>query len=165
MRGFKPKAALVPAGLILCVLVAGCGSGQRAAHTPHVIIPADKVRWEAGPAGLPPGGQAAVLEGHPAKPGHFTVRARLPDGYRIPLHWHSSSEQITVLSGIFYLGTGDRFNEGSAEALSAGAYALMPPGMTHYAWCKGETVLQVSGDGPFDIHYVNAADDPRGITR
>jgi len=147
---------------VCALLLGGCGHTATSDHVQHVVIPADNVRWEAGPPGLPPGAQAAALEGDPAKPGHFTIRAKLPDGYRIPPHWHSSAEQITVLSGIFNLGRGDRLDPAAAEALSAGAYSYMPPGMTHFAWCKGETIIQVAGDGPFDIHYVNAADDPRG---
>jgi len=157
MRGFIASAVLVPFALL-----SGCGNSS-SSHVQHVVLSPDKVQWGGGPPGLPPGAQAAALEGDPAKPGHFTVRAKLPDGYRIPPHWHSSAEQITVLSGIFNLGSGDRFDQGSAEAMSAGAYSMMPPHMTHYAWAKGETIIQVSGDGPFDIHYVNAADDPRGM--
>jgi len=148
--------------LVSFALLSGCSSSS-SSHVQHVTLMPDKVQWGGAPPGLPPGVQSAALEGDPAMPGHFTVRAKMPDGYRIPPHWHSSAEQITVISGIFNMGTGDHFNLNSADTLSAGAYSMMPPHMTHYAWTKGETIIQVSGEGPFDIHYVNAADDPRGM--
>jgi hypothetical protein len=38
---------------------------------------------------------------------------------------------------------------------------FMPSGTRHFAWTKGETVVQLHGTGPWGINYVNAADDPR----
>ncbi len=36
-----------------------------------------------------------------------------------------------------------------------------PAGTKHFAWAEGETILQLHGQGPWTITYVNAADDPR----
>jgi hypothetical protein len=68
---------------------------------------------------------------------------------------------VTVLSGTFYLGMGDTFDMTKGQALPAGTYGTWPPGMTHFVWVKGETVVQFHGDGPWAIHYVNPAADPR----
>jgi quercetin dioxygenase-like cupin family protein len=113
------------------------------------------------PGSLPPGAKVAILDGDPTKPGPFVMRARLPDGYKIPPHTHPQAERMTVLSGSLRLGMGDTFDPKHATELTPGTYAALPPGMKHFAWAEGETVIQVHGEGPWVIEYVNPADDPR----
>lgn len=117
--------------------------------------------WGAGPASLPPGAQAIVLEGDPTKTGLFTIRVKLPNDYRIPPHFHSAWEHITVISGIFHLGMGDTFDPSKFSELRAGSFAALPTGMRHYVHTVGETVVQLHGMGPWTVTYVNRADDPR----
>jgi hypothetical protein len=127
----------------------------------HAVYRPDDVRWHDGPASLPRGMQYAVLKGNPAEPGPFTMRLRVPADYEIPPHWHPSTENITVISGEFNLGMGDTFDPGNAEAMPAGTYAFMTPGMRHFAFTEKETVIQLHGIGPWEIHYLDRADDPR----
>ena len=87
-------------------------------------------------------------------------RARLPDGYSVAPHWHPMDENVTVISGVFRVGLGDKFDEHALRDLPAGSYAMLPSGLPHYNRIKGETVLQFHGTGPYDINYVNPADDP-----
>jgi uncharacterized protein DUF4437 len=96
----------------------------------------DQVPWREGPSSLLPGAQVAILEGDPTKDGLFTMRLKLPDGYRVLPHWHPKTERLTIIQGIVNLGTGDRFDVGATQALSAGTYSSMPPKMTHFAWIK-----------------------------
>jgi quercetin dioxygenase-like cupin family protein len=119
-----------------------------------------RIEWRTADS-LPPGAQIAVLEGDPSQEGFFTMRIRMPDGYRVPPHWHPKQERVTVLSGILYLGRGGTFDTKKAKALEPGTYSSMPPGMTHFAWMTGETVLQLGTLGPWSITYVNPDDDPR----
>jgi quercetin dioxygenase-like cupin family protein len=125
------------------------------------IHPADRITWQVGPPSLPPGAKFAVLEGDPAKDGFFTMRLRLPDGYKIPPHTHPKVEHVTVISGTFNFGMGDKFAQAATQAMPAGTFGFWPAGMKHFAWAKGETVLQLHGIGPWKIEYVNPADDPR----
>lgn len=118
------------------------------------------VQWAAGPASLPPGAKLAVLDGDPAKPGPFTLRLRVPNGYKVMPHWHPTAEQLTVLQGTFVVGTGDKWNEKAMMPMGAGSFMVMDAKNTHYATSRGETVVQVSGTGPFVVNYVNPADDP-----
>jgi anti-sigma factor ChrR (cupin superfamily) len=128
----------------------------------HVMVAASDVKWGPGPPSLPPGAQMAVLDGDPAIAGKpFVIRAKFPDGYRVPPHWHPADENVVVLSGSFSAGVGDKFDEGSMMALAPGGYAKMPKMTHHYAMSKGETVIQVHGTGPFAVTYVNPTDDPR----
>ena len=122
--------------------------------------PAD-LKWVDGPPSLPPGAKFAVIEGDPTKPGPFVFRVKVPDGYRIPPHTHPKPERVTVISGTFNLGMGDKFDIAKGDAMPAGTYGTWPPGMKHYVWVKGETEVQFHGDGPWTITYLNPADDPR----
>ena len=129
--------------------------------THHIFALPDRVEWRSGPASLPAGAQMAVIEGDPSKPALFTMRLRLPDGYRIRPHYHAADEHITVIAGTFVMGLGDTFAESRGTALPAGGFAVMPTGTRHYAWTRGETVIQLHAVGPWRLTYVNPADDPR----
>ncbi len=125
------------------------------------ILRPDQLKWTDGPPSLPAGVKCAVLEGDPAKEGPFTLRLKFPDGYRIPPHWHSSPERVTVISGTFNLGQGEKADISKGTELPSGSFFLMDPKSAHYAWATGETVVQINGTGPWGINYVNPADDPR----
>jgi hypothetical protein len=121
----------------------------------------DELKWQAGPPSLPPGAQIAVLEGNPAKEGPFVFRIKVPDGYRVPPHTHPRPERVTILSGTFYIGMGEKFDTARGKEMPAGTYGTWPPRMNHFVWVKGETVVQFHGEGPWMIHYLNPDDDPR----
>ena len=125
------------------------------------LFAADKIKWQKGPPSLPKGAEIAVLEGDPNKEGPFVFRLKLPDGYRVPPHTHAKTERVTVLSGTFNIGMGDKFDDKATKEMPSGTYGYWPPGMKHFVWAKGETVLQFHGTGPWSIQYVNPDDDPR----
>jgi quercetin dioxygenase-like cupin family protein len=127
----------------------------------HMILGPADVQWRDGPGSLPAGAEFAVLEGDPSQRGFFTLRLRLPDGYVIPPHSHPGVERLTVISGTFRLGMGDRVDPQATHALAPGSYFSMPPGMNHFAIAQGETVVQLTSIGPWQVNYVDPADDPR----
>jgi len=133
----------------------GAGAEEATLNTPETMV------WKAGPASLPAGARLVVLEGDPTKEGPFTMRLKLPDGYRIPPHLHPKTERLTVISGTFNFGMGERFEEKALRAMPAGSYGFWPAGMKHFVSVKGETVVQLHGVGPWQIVYLNPADDPR----
>lgn len=124
-------------------------------------FPSGDIVWKDGPASLPNGAQIAVLEGDPAKEGPFVFRVKVPDGYRIPPHTHPKTERVTVISGTFHIGMGEKFDEKGTKAMPAGTYGLWEAGMKHFVWAKGETIVQFHGMGPWSIQYLNPHDDPR----
>ncbi len=132
-----------------------------AVHEGRVTVHSNSVEWRTGPASLPAGAQMAVLEGDPTTSGPFTMRLRFPRNYIVPPHYHTAVEHITVISGRMHLGMGERIDMGSAATLTAGSFSMMPAGMRHFAHTLEETVLQVNGNGPWRIVYVNSNDDPR----
>jgi len=127
----------------------------------HVLVKSDDLKWMDAPPGLPRGAKIAVVMGDPGKPAPYVLRAKMPDGYKVPPHWHPTTENVTVLQGTLMMGKGEKFDADASEALTSGGFASMPKGMRHFAWAKGETMIQIHGIGPFDITYVNPEDDPR----
>jgi len=141
---------------------------SRAAETKpadHGIFTPDAIQWAAAPNMLPAGAKLAVLEGDPTKEGPFTMRLWMPAGYRIPPHSHPAPEHVTVVSGTFYVGLGDTFDEKKGNKLPAGTFAFLAPGMHHFAYAKVATVIQLHGIGPWQINYLNPADDPRNAKK
>jgi quercetin dioxygenase-like cupin family protein len=136
------------------------GAASQAAPASKTLTPAE-LKWGPPPPGLPTNGQLAVLDGNPMQEGFFTVRLRMPDGYTIKPHAHSRDEHVTVISGLFSVGMGDKLEASQMKELPAGGYTSLPAGHHHYARAKGETIVQIAGPGPFDIIYLNPTDDPR----
>jgi hypothetical protein len=152
--------------LVLCAAATLAAAAPYAQDTTvptpgHHMVTAEQVKFGPGPAGLPPGGKMAVVSGDPGKPGPFTVRAWMPAGYKVPPHWHPTDEHVTVLSGTLAMGMGDAWDDKALMDLPAGGFAGMTANTRHFALARTEVVIQVHGTGPFDIVYVNAADDPR----
>ena len=157
MKQSGTKAGIVFATAALAAVFA---ASPAHATDDQVFINSGDIKWGAAPPTLPKGAKLAVLYGDPGKPGPFTLRLATPANYRIPPHWHSLTENLTVVSGALYLGMGDKLVAKDARALKAGGYHYLPAKMHHYAFTKTPTVIQVSGDGPFDINYLDPKDDP-----
>jgi hypothetical protein len=133
--------------------------GAWAADSHVMVMPAD-LKWADVPS-LPPGAKIAVIEGPMNEAVPFTVRLKLPADYKIPAHWHPAIEHVTVISGTFNMGVGDKLDESKTTPLTAGCVAIMQPHTNHFAWTKEETIIQGHGVGPWAVNYVNPADDPR----
>jgi hypothetical protein len=141
-------------GLVLTI------GAETASSEKHAFTP-DAIAYGPPPAFVAPGAQLAVLEGNPGAPsGDYTVRLKMPDGYRIAPHWHPQRENVTVISGTFKVGMGDHFEESKMAAFPAGSFAYLDPDMHHYAMASGEVVVQVHGTSPLQFNYVNPNDDP-----
>ena len=138
------------------LVMASPGAAQ---HSGHVMFTPDGLQWTDTPA--LPGAKVAVIEGPLTEAVPFTFRIKFPANYKVAPHWHPAIERVTVLSGTIHLGVGDTFDQAKAKALPAGSISIMEPKMNHFAWTSEETVVQLSGMGPWGITFVNPADDPR----
>ncbi|HKU62344.1 MAG TPA: cupin domain-containing protein [Gemmatimonadales bacterium] len=117
--------------------------------------------WGPAPAVFPAGAQMAVISGDPSKAAPFTVELKVPDGYKIPPHFHPTDETVTVKEGTFNVGMGDTLDLAKTKAMKPGDKGTIPAGHHHYAAASGPTVVKVNGMGPFAMTYVNPADDPQ----
>jgi len=129
------------------------------------VYPPAEVKWKKGPESLPAGAEIAVLEGDPSKPGPFVFRVKAPDGFTIPPHTHPKAERITVIAGTFHIAMGEKIDKAMGKAMPTGSFGYWPAGMKHFAWVTGETIVQFHGEGPWQINYLNPADDPRNAKK
>jgi len=120
-----------------------------------------QIQYGPPPPFVPAGAKLAVLEGDPtAATGDYTIRLKMPSGYKIAPHWHPKRENVTVISGNFKVGMGDKFDESKMRDFTPGSFAYLDPDMHHYAKASGPTEVQVHGSSPLQFNYVNPADDP-----
>ena len=122
--------------------------------------PGQDFQWGPAPAIFPPGAEMAVLQGDPSTSNEFTVRLRLPNGYKLPPHTHPTTENVTIISGTFLAGMGGQFNEAAMQRFGQGDFISIPDNHAHYAMARGQTIVQVHAMGPFALTYVNPADTP-----
>jgi quercetin dioxygenase-like cupin family protein len=146
---------------VLTVLAASFPLSSWAQHAGHhQSVRASDLKWSPVPS-LPKGAQIAVIEGTMSQAVPFTVRLKFPPNYTLPAHTHPAVERVTVLSGIFHMGMGEKFDRGATQPVHAGDMMIMQPGTVHFAWTDAETVVQLHGTGPWGVTYVNPNDDPR----
>lgn len=127
----------------------------------HEVMTPSNMKWTMGPASLPKGAQVTILEGDPSQKGPFTIRLKFPANYHVAPHSHPGTEHITVISGTLFLGMGDQTNEKQATALPAGSFALMSPETHHFAFTRSPAIVQLHGEGPWGITYLDNKDDPQ----
>jgi hypothetical protein len=151
---------LAAATLFSCAGLAFTSAAHNQSHEKNAFMP-DTIPWGPAPPVVRPEAQFAVLEGDPtASTGDYTIRLKMPDGFRIAPHFHPLRENVTVISGTFKLGMGDEFEPHKMKAFTAGSFAFLDPDMHHYAMACGETIVQVHGQSPLQFNYINPNDDP-----
>ena len=130
-----------------------------AQHPGQEFFTSKDIKWGSTPS--LPGAKFAVLEGPMNQAVPFIARIQFPDGYRIPPHFHSGIEHVTVISGVFAMGHGEKFDPARLTPLRAGDVAIMQPRTPHYAMTTGTTEVQIHGFGPWTLTYVDPKEDPR----
>jgi hypothetical protein len=126
----------------------------------QLLVRAKSIKWSAAPPGLPQGSKAALLQGNPSAAGRYVIRMQLPANYKIPFHSYSNAMDVTVVSGTLYVANSQTFDKKKAFAIKPGDFYHLPALASQFVFTKDETVLEIHGEGPYDIKYANAADDP-----
>lgn len=152
----------IPAALVLGLMaVTPAIAATPYSGNGHLLMQAGELEW--GPIkSMAPGARIAIIEGDLSKEAPFTFRLSLPADYRIDPHIHPAFERVTVLSGTLHFANGETFDRDAATALPAGGVAIMAPGDPMFGYTEEETVIQLHGEGPWGIEYIDPADDPRG---
>ena len=161
------RRIVLAVGALLVLAFAGVVIAQDAAAPPaaapakeHVIATPAGIKWGDAPPAFEKGASFTVISGDPSQAGPFVVRLKMPARFKIAPHFHPSDENVTVISGTFMIGMGEKFDAATMKSLPAGGFVLLPAEMRHYAMAKTAVVVQVHGTGPFALTYVNPADDP-----
>ena len=124
----------------------------------HRIVTPDDLKWET----VIPGTQIAVVAGDPTKPGPFVIRQKTAAGAMVPPHWHPTTENVTVLQGIFAMGIGDKFDKTKLTRMHPGDFSTVPANVPHFAMPETDIIVQLDAMGPWVINVVDPADDQRG---
>lgn len=121
----------------------------------------ENIDWEPF-ASFPPSVRLAILVGEPSKEGPYTIRVHVPQGVKLMPHKHPEDRVYTVISGVFYIGLGDKFDADKLQAYPPGAVVVLPGNTAHFHWAKsGDYITQVTAIGPLGLEYLNSKDDPR----
>jgi anti-sigma factor ChrR (cupin superfamily) len=144
----------------LAALLSSSASAQTG--TPGVVaVTPDEIRWDVAGGLALPGMAQANLVGDPTKPGPYTLRLKFPAGYKLPPHTHPDSREVTILSGTWYTGYGEKFDPAALKALPAGSFYTEPANLPHFVETRGDVLIQVSGTGPSGRKFVNPEDNPK----
>ena len=133
---------------------------QPAAPGVVAVTPAE-MKWASQGGLAAPGMEQLNLLGDPAKPGPYTLRLKFPKGFRIAPHTHPDSREVTILSGTFATGYGEKFDAANLKVLPAGSFYTEPANIPHYIAIEEDTVLQVSGMGLSGRRFVDSPDSPK----
>jgi anti-sigma factor ChrR (cupin superfamily) len=160
-EGFMKKnrvgqACVVMIG-IAALVTALSGQEKKESTAPPKIMHYGDLKWTA----IMKGCDVATVAGDPNAEGTpFVMRLRCVDGAKIPAHWHPTDENATVLKGTFLVGMGETFDETKLTTMNVGNFTMMPKEMRHFGMCKGETIVQIHGAGPFKVNWVNPSEVP-----
>jgi quercetin dioxygenase-like cupin family protein len=152
------RTTFLALGVAVLVVVAGAGVMAQQ-HDQLTLTSPDQMKWTDGPPSIP-GSKTAVISGNPREAGLFTMRLFLPPGSRVPPHTHGAVEHLTVMYGTFNIGHGQKFDVEKLKALPAGSFVVIPQGHPHFVLVREPTMVQLHGQGPWTITYVDPADDP-----
>lgn len=140
------------AAAIACSFVAHTAVAQDLPRGAMRITP-DELKW--GP-GRVPGHEIAPLVGDSTKPGPYVERVKFPPNHRVQAHSHPDDRTYTVISGTWYIGYGDKFDESKLKALPAGSFHTEPANVTHFSYTKEGVVVQIMGTGPTATRFHDA---------
>lgn len=144
-----------PVGVLLLLLSTLIVAQESVLSAHHSLVSADQLQWAPGAL---PNLEMAVVSGNPKAEGAFVLRIRALRDQRIPAHWHPMDEHVTAIKDGFAIAMGENFSEQQLRPLKAGDYAMLPKETRHYAWMKKGAEVQVHGQGPFVINWVNPAE-------
>ncbi len=149
------KSFCAVAGALAVFAAASYSQEKKETDSAHKIVRYGDLKW----TGIIKGCEIATVAGDPSAEGsQFVIRLKCADGAKVPAHWHPTDENVTVLKGTFLVGMGETFDESKMQTMNVGNFVTMPKEMRHFAQCKGETIVQVHGAGPFKVNWVNPSD-------
>ena len=129
------------------------------AQEPTVLPQADAAKY--APAPFPPNAQQAIIVGNPKNAEAYVIRVKLAKGTKVAPHTHPNDENVTVVSGTFHIGVGEKFDEANGQAVKPGGFVSVPKGRPHFAWVSEDSIIQLHGVGPAGATFVNPADAPK----
>jgi quercetin dioxygenase-like cupin family protein len=161
MKKNRVEIAVVTLVGIAMVAMAVYAQDKKEGAEAHKIVHYGDLKWTP----IIKGCDLATVFGDPNTEGApFVLRLRCVDGAKIPAHWHPTDENVTILKGTFLVGMGDKLDESKLQIMNVGNFIAVPKEMHHFGMCKGETIVQVHGAGPFKVNWINPSEvEPPGV--
>jgi quercetin dioxygenase-like cupin family protein len=132
---------------IACVLTTNHWVLAQTVPPGSVVVTPDKLTWK--PSARVAGVESAALVGDSTKQGTYVERVRFPANFKVQPHTHPEERTYTIISGTWYVGWGEKFDEAKLIALPAGSFYTEPANVSHFVSAKdGPVVVQISGVGP-----------------
>jgi hypothetical protein len=126
-----------------------------------MAVTPSELRWGAQGSLAMAGMEQVNLVGNPSMPGPYTLRLKFPAGYKLAPHKHPDYREVTILSGTWYTGYGEKFDAAKLKVLPAGSFYTEPANVAHFVEVREPVMIQVSGTGPSGRTFVNPADKPK----
>jgi quercetin dioxygenase-like cupin family protein len=156
-----PPIRMIPTpkdAILFAIVVAGVSAALAQSDTvPPMLLTPDEMHWSAQGAYATPGMEQLNLIGDPAKRGPYTIRLKFPKGMKVAPHTHPDSREVTVLSGVFATGYGEKVDPAKLKVLPAGSFYTEPANVAHFIEIREDVVLQVTGIGPSGRHFLEPA--------
>jgi len=151
-----------PALVLCCLGLAAIAHGLHAQAKPETVaMTPPEMKWGAQ-GGLAMAGMEQVnLVGNPSKPGPYTLRLKFPAGYKLAPHTHPDYREVTILSGTWYTGYGEKFDQAALKTLPAGSFYTEPANVAHFVEVREPVTIQVKGTGPSGRVFVDSAENPK----
>jgi hypothetical protein len=149
--------------LVLCCLgFTAIVHGLHAQSNPEALaVTPSEMKWGAQGSLAMAGMEQVNLVGDPSKPGPYTLRLKFPAGYKLAPHTHPDYREVTILSGTWYTGYGEKFDTAGLKALPAGSFYTEPANVAHFVEVREPVMIQVRGIGPSGRKFVNPADNAK----
>ena len=148
--------------VICCLGAASIASGSGAeTGTDAMALTPSEIKWQAQGGLALAGMEQANLVGNPSSPGPYTVRLKFPAGYKLAPHTHPDHREVTILSGTWYTGYGEKFVQATLKALPAGSFYTEPANVAHFVEVREPVTIQVRGTGPSGRRFVDPSDNPK----
>ena len=124
----------------------------------YTAVMSRNIKWVDAPS-IGPGAKTAVIDGDPKSTGPFVMRLKVPPKTTIKMHTHPADENVTVLSGTLHFAATDKLDTKMAKAFGPGSYFSIGKGKPMFAYTSDkEAVLQLHGNGPWGITYLDQKD-------
>jgi anti-sigma factor ChrR (cupin superfamily) len=156
IANYRQTFALLAGAALLSAVAAAQTTG------PGVMaLTPSEMKWTSQGGLALQGMEQIILVGDPTEPGPYTLRLKFPAGYKLAAHTHPDSREVTILSGTWYTGYGDKFDAAALKALPEGSFYTEPANVPHFVEVREPVVIQVTGTGPSGRKFVNPADNPK----
>ncbi|MGB5394570.1 MAG: cupin domain-containing protein [Lutimonas sp.] len=120
----------------------------------HVVLAKD-IQWKPCPPNMPEGCEMYVLEGSPKNNDLFTIRFKVGGEFYMPPHTHPKDERVTILQGNAYVAFGKDAMKKDAKKFGPGDYYVNARNEIHSVWADSETIIQITGIGPWEAHFID----------